>query len=166
MGIAVSNKEDNYTFKQIFKFIQDNVGSQPSHLMADAASQITAAAKDVWPDIIRLTCYFHIKQMFGRNSSFISLKKIKSEKQNAQKMIAEVGDIQTYATTNANFLKLIELWKEKWIENCSNKSEDVKAKYNLFIKYVKECSEKYVFGMYSNPKHCLTNNSLGKFYFF
>ena len=83
--------------------------------MADAASQITAAAKDVWPDIIRLTCYFHIKQMFGRNSSFISLKKIKSEKQNAQKMIAEVGDIQTYATTSCgkkNGLRIVLINQE------------------------------------------------------
>ena len=64
--------------------------------MADAAQSFTTAVRSIFPQIIRLTCFFHIKQMFRRNSSFSSLKKMKKEKENAELMLSDFSEIQKY----------------------------------------------------------------------
>ena len=79
-----------------FEYIAENVTIQPTHLMADAAQSITTAVRSIYPQIIRLTCFFHIKQMFRRNSSFSSLKKMKKEKENAELMLSDFSEIQKY----------------------------------------------------------------------
>ena len=64
MCICVSNKEDILAYQFVFEYIAENARIPPSHLMADAAQSITTAARNIFPEIIRLTCFFHIKQIF------------------------------------------------------------------------------------------------------
>ena len=164
MCICVSNKEDILAYQFVFEYIAENARIPPSHLMADAVQSITTAARNIFPEIIRLTCFFHIKQIFRRNTSFSSLKKIKAEKENAELMLSDLSEIQTVAITSVNFKSIVSLRKEKWQQKIINKDEGIKAKYTDFMEYVDTVVDKYEFGMYQNPLHALTNNALGNIF--
>ena len=162
LGCCIANKEDKDTYTKICEFVSNNVLNPPKLVMADGDKSISGAVKDVWPSAVRINCFFHIEQCLKRDPNYLSLKKNKEEKANTEDMISDIGLIQTHAVNKENFLKLVNLFKEKWLKFYESKSDNIKAKVEGFLQYVMSLATNYTWGMFANPGHSLTNNALGK----
>lgn len=57
--MAVASHEDATCFKFFFDVISNNGVFSPEFVLADAAQTITNAAKDVFPNALRLMCWAH-----------------------------------------------------------------------------------------------------------
>lgn len=60
--LALASHEDTVCFAKFFEIIAEQVGRHPTHVLADGAYAITNAVTAVFPDAIRLMCWFHVTQ--------------------------------------------------------------------------------------------------------
>ena len=76
VGEMVSSNETAEDVKYLLQAIKDSSKKDPKYVMADGAQSISKAVSEVFPDSIRLMCWFHVAQNLKKQSAALRTNQI------------------------------------------------------------------------------------------
>lgn len=116
IGIAVCVTETTKDFEFIFSSVSQGINNisgsdfEPKYLISDAAAAIHNAAKKVWPDILIIMCWFHMrKAVADKLPTFI--KDVRKQTQ----FLCDLDKLQV-SKTDEIFHVALRLFIDKWGE--------------------------------------------------
>lgn len=74
-GFVLMSSRKKQLYREVFKFLRDELFIRPRRLVSDYEHAMRSAAKDIWPDIKASGCTFHYRQAIRRNY----MKKVKGK---------------------------------------------------------------------------------------
>ena len=114
VGEMVSSHETTDDVKYLLKAIKDTSKKDPKYVMADGAQTISRAVLEVFPDSIRLMCWFHVAQNLKKQGA--ALKKNKEDPDLWAELWFDISILQKLSLNDESKEKLFGLLKAKWFE--------------------------------------------------
>ncbi len=158
VGEMVSSHETTDDVKYLLKAIKDTSKKDPKYVMADGAQTISRAVLEVFPDSIRLMCWFHVAQNLKKQGA--ALKKNKDEPDLWSELWFDISILQKLSLNDESKKKLFGLLKVKWFEYTEDKNLKNKIQ-NFFISlatWMEGHARRWC--EYENPGGSSTNNGL------
>ena len=156
-GIVIGNKEAASNSKFVLEWIRDNCSVPPVAVIADGAAAFTAALREIFPDTLRLMCFFHVMKNVKDKLSAVDTRI-------ASSLTRDIRDLAAFSIDEDTNNLLLRLFKEKWTKLPDDMAAETKMKIEEFINYffatwVNDSARRKWF-QGASPCHAYTNNSL------
>ena len=141
-------KENEQTFKIIFKYLSDNYNFKPRRFICDFNPAQINAMKSIFPDCLINTCFFHFSQAIWKNFRKYDL----------------CGK-DTYNNNNLELLFNIQLMNFMNRDNIENFYKELKRHYkeNKYKKFFNYFSRTWLGNSYPIGHHIKSKNSTNHF---
>ena len=129
----------------------------PVAVIADGAAAFTAALREIFPDTLRLMCFFHVMKNVKDKLSAVDTRI-------ASSLTRDIRDLAAFSIDEDTNNLLLRLFKEKWTKLPDDMAAETKMKIEEFINYffatwVNDSARRKWF-QGASPCHAYTNNSL------
>ena len=117
----------------LFRWLKDFAEYPPYACMADAALSTSNALKEIFPDCVRLVCYWHVgKQLRDKIQRVRAL-----DRDMADSIYHDVNKLQLHALDESSFNVLLKLFLKKWTTKCpfTDESDELKDAVKQFLSY-------------------------------